>query len=333
MEAIRAAIIGTGRIASLLEDDPRREKPASHAGALAANRHCQLVGGADTCEERREQFTHRWGVPSFASPEELLRTTSPQILVVATHPDSHARYVSMAAKHRVAVVVCEKPLAHTRKDSRTILRLERRRGVRLVVNHERRFSRDYQLVRQAVASRHFGELLGVSGVLYFGGAQRLDRVFLHDGTHLVDAIHFITDDRITRVHCSDSLRKNTGSAVVHGTLRRRGIPVSLEVGAQRRYLHLVVRLSFSAGEIEVGNGVFRWRRAMESPHYEGFFSLQEIPRSVPEPTGYFSGMVAEAVRLIHAPESTSRSTACDAWHALKVIRQATGPLHRLRPGV
>jgi hypothetical protein len=35
-EKIPAAIIGLGRIASLLEKDGRREKPCTHAGAIAA---------------------------------------------------------------------------------------------------------------------------------------------------------------------------------------------------------------------------------------------------------------------------------------------------------
>jgi hypothetical protein len=38
MDKISVAIVGLGRIGSLLEEDPRREKPCTHAGAIAANR-------------------------------------------------------------------------------------------------------------------------------------------------------------------------------------------------------------------------------------------------------------------------------------------------------
>ncbi|GHV88670.1 hypothetical protein AGMMS50267_10300 [Spirochaetia bacterium] len=40
MKKIPVAIIGLGRIASLLEDDRLREKPCTHAGAITANPDC-----------------------------------------------------------------------------------------------------------------------------------------------------------------------------------------------------------------------------------------------------------------------------------------------------
>ncbi len=328
---VDAGIIGTGRIASILEDDPRREKPATHAGALVATGRCRLVGGCDNDPERRRLFSQRWGVPAFADARQMLRVTRPRIVVVATHPDSHYRYVSLAAEEGVSVVVCEKPLADTLGSARRILHLERSGAVRIVVNHERRFSRDYQLVRDAVVSGTMGTLLGMTGTLYFGGDQRLDRVFLHDGTHLVDAIHFLAGEHLVLRRRSGSLKRTAGTVILEGVLPGAAVPVTMEVGAGRRYLHLAIRLSFSEGEIEVGNGIFRWRRAVESPYYSGFRSLQDCRRTVPVPTGYFRNMMEEALRLVDDEDALSRSTAGDGYAALAVIRRAVGvtlPLFR-----
>ena len=60
MKNVTAAIIGLGRIASLLEEDSLREKPCTHAGAISANENCILVAGCDKSETRRNLFTQRW---------------------------------------------------------------------------------------------------------------------------------------------------------------------------------------------------------------------------------------------------------------------------------
>lgn len=321
---IPAAIIGTGRIASLLEDDPLREKPCTHAGALVATGRCLITGGADANRERRELFAQRWGVPVFEDARRMMRETRPLIIVIATHPDSHEYFAKMAAAEGVPVVVCEKPLAHSLRSARRILRLERSGRVRFVVNHERRFSRDYRLVRDTVREAHLGRLLGIYGTLYFGRNQRHDRVLLHDGTHMVDAVHYLTDDRIRLKRRVGAMHRDRSSVFLHGNLQREGVPLCLEIGAERDYLHFVLRLSFTDGEVHVGNGVFSIQRSVVSPYYESFRSLASIPRTPPEPTGYFLEMMKEAIRLVEDPEACSLSSAEHACAVMSVIRSAGG---------
>ncbi len=43
MNKLKAAVIGLGRIASLLDEDTLREKPCTHSGAIAANEDCVLA--------------------------------------------------------------------------------------------------------------------------------------------------------------------------------------------------------------------------------------------------------------------------------------------------
>ncbi|HEB72102.1 MAG TPA: hypothetical protein ENI77_05720, partial [Nitrospirae bacterium] len=56
------AIAGLGRIASLLEDDPLRGKPATHAGAYHAHPSTKIVAGCDIDPDRLTKFGARWGV-------------------------------------------------------------------------------------------------------------------------------------------------------------------------------------------------------------------------------------------------------------------------------
>jgi predicted dehydrogenase len=96
VDKIPVAIVGLGRIASLLEDDTRREKPCTHAGAVAANSDCVLVAGCDIDGDRRRLFAERWNVPVYADAAVMLREHKPGILVIATHPDSHEYYCRLA---------------------------------------------------------------------------------------------------------------------------------------------------------------------------------------------------------------------------------------------
>lgn len=203
-----------------------------------------------------------------------------------------------------------------------MVRLEHRGTTRVVVNHERRFSRDYVIARRLIDDQTMGHLIAVRGQLFFGRTARHDRVFLHDGTHMVDAIHFLTADTLRLRQKIGAYRAERSSVSLHGTLRRRGIPVSIEVGAERDYLHFELDLSFSGGRIRIGNGIFDWSRSEHSPFYSGYRSLLPLHRSPPEPTGYFAGMAAEAVRLVQDPTARSRSSVADGWEAMRVISAA-----------
>jgi predicted dehydrogenase len=322
VQPIPVGFVGLGRIASLLEDDPLREKPATHAGAVAHSPRCFIAGGTDTVDERRSLFARRWDAPVFTDVYKMVQSVAPEILVIATHPESHLYYLRAARRLKIPVVICEKPIAPGYHAGKKMVALERSGDIRVVVNHERRFSRDYILAGQAVAAGTFGKLLAMQGRLFFGGRSRHDRVFLHDGTHMVDALHFLAGDRLHLHRKVGRYRSSSSSVFLHGTTQRDRIPVVMEIGAERKYLHFEITLSFEDGEIRLGNGIFQWFRGRQSPYYSSYRSLMELHRSPPRPTGYFSGMVEEAVRLVDDPRAVSKSSLEDGLAAMKVITKA-----------
>ncbi|TVQ39111.1 MAG: gfo/Idh/MocA family oxidoreductase [Spirochaetaceae bacterium] len=317
--AVRCAIVGLGRIGSLLEDDPLREKPCTHAGAIAANPDCELVGGCDCQPERRTRFSERWDCPAvYADIDRLLLETRPDILCIATHPDSHRRMVERAARHGVAVAVCEKPLAYSMRDARAIAALHCRRRVTVLTNHERRYSADYQNVRRLISQRRFGLLISIRGTLYFGRARRHDQVLLHDGTHMVDIINFLAAGTLRVRRSLGSMRARTSSAFLYGTIET--LPVVIEVGAQRDHLVFELELSFESGRIRIGNGVYTFEQSTESPYYQGYRSLRAVELEPIGPTGYFSGMLTDAVACVTDRQRTPLSSAEDGLASMRVVR-------------
>ena len=89
--AYRAAVIGTGRIGSLLERDTLRAKPSTHAGAYAGHPRVELVAGADVDADRLAEFGADWSIPSahlYSDYHELLERERPDLVSICSYaPD------------------------------------------------------------------------------------------------------------------------------------------------------------------------------------------------------------------------------------------------------
>jgi len=343
MEKIKAAVVGLGRIASLLEEDSLREKPCTHAGAISANAHCVLAAGADIDEERRRLFAEKWQVPVYADAAEMLIAETPQILAIATYPDSHYHYCRLAAQYKVPVVICEKPLANNTSEARKIARLSCSdgRGPVIITNHERRYSQDYIRAKAILEEGKLGTLLSVRAVLYMGKNTRLLDMLWHDGTHLADAVMFLTNSSLKhRRTWGAKLTSSYGTAWLEGTLQKEKvepvpivieigagrdycnpapIPVVIEIGAGRDYLAFEIEFSCESGRLRIGNGIFEVYRSEPSPYAEKFRSLENTGEVFSGPTGYFANMVQDAVNCVMDPCCSPRSSAVDGLRAIEYL--------------
>ena len=326
-DPVRCAIIGLGRIASTLEDDALREKPASHAGAITSNPATELVGGCDEDPSARAAFAARWDVEGvYSDPRSMIRELQPGILHITTHEDSHLDYLQLAVEEKIPVVVLEKPVSDSLRRARHMARsLRAGGGPTVLVNHERRYSLDYVAVREAVATRRFGTLHSVSGRLYMGFRRPLRDILIHDGTHLLDIIPFLTGEPLEnlRVIPASGSQKN-----IYVTARCRGVDVLIEAGNRRDHLVFELELSFEKGRIRVGNGVFEFWDSVESPYYENFRSLSLLTGERAGATGYFSRMMDDAVRVYHSPGSRPLSSLDDGVESLALVMAIRRKLRR-----
>ena len=316
-ETIRCGFAGLGRIASLLEDDDLREKPCTHAGAVYDNPDCIIAGGFDIDAERREKFSEKWGCPVFDSIDEMIRETKPDILFIATHPDSHLALVENGIKHGIQTIVCEKPLADSLKSAKLIAKYHRKKMSKIMTNHERRYSNDYTAVKEIIRNGKYGKLLSVKGTLYMGKNAKIKNVLWHDGTHMADIIMYLTAGRLKKKKITGSIRKNTGTVFL--SCRSGKIPVLIEAGAGRDHLVFQLELSFESGMIRIGNGVYSELESAESPYYSGFNSLKETGTGNEGKTAYFENMVKDAVRCASERDYYPVSSAVDGLNAVSFL--------------
>ncbi len=326
---VRCAVIGTGRIGSSLETDRLREKPASHAGAISADGRARLIAGADVDPDALASFAAQWKLPRealFTDADTLLERARPDLVSIACDTDEHDRVLRLCLRHTVPVIVLEKPIASSLEEARATSALVEgaaRAGTsRVVVNHERRFARDWKAARDIIRSRRYGPLRSLHARLYMGKTKAPESVLWHDGTHLVDIVRFLVGPwKVLACH-GDSRDKGANFLAVGIPGELEGVHIVLETAPGRDYLAFEVDLNFESGRVRVGNGLWETWDSKPSRLYETYRSLELTSPAGKNPykkTKYFSSMMAHAIDLALNPSIHVESSYDDGLAALELL--------------
>jgi predicted dehydrogenase len=118
----------------------------------------EAVGGFDASAEQRASWEKETGLPVFASLDELLERARPELLVIATPPDSHAELCLQALAAGLHVL-CEKPFVATVDEADRVLAAAAAAGRRVAVNHEFREKPIFKAVKERIGSPEAGRLV------------------------------------------------------------------------------------------------------------------------------------------------------------------------------
>lgn len=156
-----------------------------------------VVGGCDPSAEQREAFTGKTGIPTFATMAELVEKTSPEILVIATPPDSH-RDLCLEALGLGVHVICEKPFVETLEQADEVIAAADAAGLTVAVNHQYREKPIYNAVKNAVGRDDVGRIVFTQIVQLMDlapwdepvkwRAEMPNRTLFEGGVHLVDLL-------------------------------------------------------------------------------------------------------------------------------------------------
>lgn len=183
---MRFAFVGLGRATQLYHLPAVRELE----GGVA-------VGGCDASPEQRASWSAETGTPALAGVDELLERTSPDVVVVATPPETHAD-LCVRALEAGAHVLCEKPFVTNLADADRVLAAAAAAGRRVAVNHQFREKPIFRAVREAVRDGRYGRLafcqlwqlmdLAPWDEPTAWRAGMANRTLLEGGVHLVDLL-------------------------------------------------------------------------------------------------------------------------------------------------
>ena len=189
---LRLALVGCGRISK------------NHVDALKQHAdRAEWVAVCDTNPESLARAVADTGAPGFASLDELLAGSSPDLVVLATpsglHPQQAIR-VAQAGRH----VLSEKPMATKWDEGVAMVRACRDAGVKLFVVKQNRLNATLQLVKRAVDQGRFGRLAMVNVNVFWTRPQayydaapwrgRWDMdggAFMNQASHYVDMVDWL----------------------------------------------------------------------------------------------------------------------------------------------
>jgi predicted dehydrogenase len=247
----RVGIIGTGRIASTIQDEIETGPfafllPYSHAGAYAAVPATAIVAAADVDAERLRAFAHRWNVPTtYPDYREMLAREPLDIVSICTPTRSHAEVAAAVAGSGVKGVFMEKPVARSLREADALVADFEARGIKTVVNHVRTFDPYYRRVRWLIETGAIGDVHSVM-VTWREGLS-------FGGSHLFDLLRFLIDSEAAWVYGhidgGDGLFDPGGSGIV-------GFANGVEVFVNNRVGHGAPReidIVGTSGRIRVGD--------------------------------------------------------------------------------
>jgi len=312
-----ATIVGLGRIAWKLEKDSLREKPATHVGALLQEPRFVLGGGIDADFEARRQFHEEFHIPTFETFEQMLKKMSPQLFIIATHPDSHFYYLSRAIEARIPLILCEKPLGLLHQDFSPLLKKAEKRGIRVMMNHERRYSLDWRHAQELLNQGMLGNPLNFYARISMGKSRDPASVLFWDGTHMIDALRFLFPGSWS---LKKTWRTHHPNQVMGATLQVGSLSGIISVSNGFDHLVFELEVQCEKGRLRIGNGTWEVWESQKSPFYEGFRSLVKHEEKIWSTTNYFRGVYQDAADCLQNPTKQPESTGWDGWEALKIIR-------------
>lgn len=190
---IRIALVGCGRISKNHFLSIRH-----HANDLL------LVGVCDINSERLARAMSEQGnVPGFTQLNELVRETSPDLVVLATPSGLHATQTIELAGMGCHVMT-EKPMATRWRDGLAMVKACDDAGVRLFVVKQNRRNATLQLVKRALEKRRFGRVYMVTVNVFWTrpqsyydsdkwrGTWEFDGgAFMNQASHYVDLLDWL----------------------------------------------------------------------------------------------------------------------------------------------
>ncbi|MBP1995990.1 Gfo/Idh/MocA family protein [Paenibacillus eucommiae] len=146
---IKVGIIGCGGIAT-----------GKHLPSLIKLQHVEVVGFYDHSPEKSGNAAKQFGTGDakvFASYQELLADKTIDVVHVCTPNHTHAE-ISIAALEADKHVMCEKPMARTSAEARSMLETARRKGKKLTIGYQNRYRPDSQYLKQVCDRGDLGDI-------------------------------------------------------------------------------------------------------------------------------------------------------------------------------
>src|SRR5690625_2430135 len=143
---IKFGICGLGFAGSVLMAPIMRRHP-----------NAEIVSACDVNEEVRESFGEAYGIPVFASLDEMIGNVDLDAVYIASPHQFHCEQVIEASKHGLHIIV-EKPLTLSLEEGKQMIEATEKAGVHLVVGTSRSHDPVIRTMRHIIDSGEVGKV-------------------------------------------------------------------------------------------------------------------------------------------------------------------------------
>lgn len=192
-----------------------------HLPAIACIPELALRAIFDPNVDGARQYAQECGAGSCASFEELIAREDIEQVHICSPDPFHAEQ-TIAALEAGKHVLVQKPMATTMEDARAMVETARRKGKRLTICHNVRWTPIYSAAKSAVSTGRIGEPVYVrfrkwgrhfSYPKNSWYRQDPDGQFVHNGPHYVDLACWLMDDLPVSVFARSMRRYPTDDAL------------------------------------------------------------------------------------------------------------------------
>jgi predicted dehydrogenase len=142
---IAVAVLGVGRMGLI------------HCESIAATSGLSLVAASSRSPERLAAALQRFDLTGYRSHEELLADPRVEWVVIATTTDEHKEWALKALKAGKRLII-EKPVGLSYEEAAAIFEEADKRNLEVTVHQNRRWDRDFQVVRAVLRDSLLGEV-------------------------------------------------------------------------------------------------------------------------------------------------------------------------------
>ena len=129
----------------------------------AINNNLGIVGICDIVPENMDILLNKLNIDTnkykkFTDYKEMLENEKPELVAIATESGKHAQ-IALDCLDAGCNVIIEKPIALSLEDADKIIEKAKEKDLVVCANHQNRFNKSIQKIRQAVESGEFGKML------------------------------------------------------------------------------------------------------------------------------------------------------------------------------
>ena len=166
------------------------------------------------------------GTKAYTDIAEMLDAAQPDLIDIATPPETHLDVIRIAIEKGVRAIICQKPFCGNLQVAQEACRIAAVSGTPLVVHENFRFQPWYRTIRQRMDAGDIGDVLQVTFRLRPGDGQGAD-AYLSRQPYFQKMPKFLIHE--TGVHWVDTFRFLLGEPVnVYADLRRLNPQISGE---------------------------------------------------------------------------------------------------------